>query len=65
MKSDIGYEIDLANGANRDNSNARDNMQLNYDKERYLFILPYINDNDKVTEKKIIFKFNGKYFARK
>lgn len=65
MKSDIGYEIDLANNANRDNSEARDNMQLKYDKEKKLIILPYINDNDKVTEEKIIYRFNGKYFVRK
>lgn len=65
MKSDIGYEIDLANNANRENGNARDNMQLDYDREKNLIILPFINDNDKVTEKKIRYKFNGKYFARK
>lgn len=65
MKSEMGYEIDLANNANRSNEHARDNMRLDYDRGRRLIILPFIDDNDKVTPKKIMYKFNGRYFVRK
>lgn len=65
IKSYIDYEIDLSNEANRNNDNARDNMHLDYDKKKNLIILPFLDENYKVTEKKIIYKFNGIYFEIK
>ena len=39
------------------------NMKLDYDKERKQIIIPFIDENDKITNKKIIYQFDGNYFV--
>ena len=63
--SNIGYGIDLASQWNRKNEKARDWMKLEYDKNIQMIIMPYFDENDKITSRKIKYIFNGKEFVKK
>lgn len=58
------YEIDLANGANRKQSKARENMELTYDSENNRFSIPFITKKGKITSKRVVYSFNGLFFKR-
>jgi hypothetical protein len=65
MQHSVGYEVDLSSSVNRDLADARDNMKMEYDKERDAILLALLSEDGKVTSKKIRYTFNGRFFERK
>lgn len=71
MQNCIGYEMDFSNEANRNNTYFSDRNlsdfdydSINYDKKTNTIILPLLDENGKLTVKKIKYQFNGVYFEK-
>jgi len=61
IKSEVGYEIDLHHA---DISENLKKMYPEYDTHNQIIILPLVDENGRVTEKKIKYKFNGSIFQK-
>src|ERR1035437_1332044 len=62
LKNELGYEVDLTTAANRDREVP--DYSISYDKSKKIITIPLILEDGKVTEKKIMYKFNGQYFEK-
>jgi hypothetical protein len=63
LRSELGYEIDLTASSNI-SGNVPD-FSIIYDKENKTISFPVILKDFKITDKRIIYLFKGKYFERK
>ena len=61
MKNEVGYEIDLHY---TDISEDLMKMYPEYDTHKQIIILPLVDENGRITEKKINYKFNGSLFQK-
>ncbi|TGD56732.1 hypothetical protein [Flavobacterium humi] len=67
LKNTLGYDIDLSSSSNRDRTDGiegRDYMTMVYDKKTKTIIIPLLNEDGKITKKKIRYQFTGKYFEK-
>lgn len=71
LMNTLYYEIDLTNEANRNdtyfddhNLSVFDYIGMEYDKKTKTIILALLDENEKVTTKKIKYRFNGTYFEK-
>lgn len=62
IKNQLGYEIDLTASSNRDNDIKNYNIQ--YDPKNKIISIPLIQEDSKITAKKIRYQFKGKYFEK-
>jgi hypothetical protein len=62
LKSEMGFEIDLAIPSNR-KSEVPD-FSIIYDGKNKTLSIPVILEDSKITKKRIVYHFNGKYFER-
>lgn len=62
MNSSLGYEVDFSAGANR----AKDfpNLDIQYSQKDKVISFPLIRENDGITDRKIQYKFTGKFFEK-
>jgi hypothetical protein len=63
VKHSIGYDLDFSSSVN-DNLNQNIETSIVFDKAKKQFSFPVIADNGRITNKKIVYKFTGKYFER-
>ena len=67
IKNTLGYEVDLSSSSNRnrkDGVEIRDYINLIYDKKNRTIKIPLINEDGKITKKKITYTFKGEYFEK-
>jgi hypothetical protein len=62
LSNELGFEVDLTASGNND-GNVPD-FSIIYDKVHKSISIPIILSDSKITDKRIIYKFNGKYFER-
>jgi hypothetical protein len=62
LKSEMGFEIDLTASSNREN--AVPDYSIIYDQKNKTMSIPVILEDSKITKKRIVYHFNGKYFER-
>lgn len=62
FSNNVGYEIDL----NRDKSNQQDmpDYKIHYDPSKKQISIPVILQSGAITNKRIIYQFNGRYFEK-
>ncbi len=61
IKNEVGYEIDMHHA---DISEDHNKMYPAYDTHKQIIILPLVDENGRVTDKKINYKFNGSLFQK-
>jgi hypothetical protein len=65
IKNTLGYEIDLSSSSNdNQREDIRDFMNMEYDKKTNTIIIPLLNENGRITTKKIKYQFKGEYFEK-
>lgn len=65
IKNTLGYEIDLSGTANdNQREDIRDYMNIEYDKKTNTIVIPLLNENGRITTKKIKYQFKGEYFEK-
>ncbi|HWB28508.1 MAG TPA: hypothetical protein VG738_23710 [Chitinophagaceae bacterium] len=62
IRNELGYEVDLSSSANRDRD--APDFSIEYDSLAKIISIPVILDNNKVTSRRIKYKFTGKYFEK-
>lgn len=67
LKNTLGYDVDLSSSSNSDRTDGvegRDYMGMVYDKKTKTISIPLINEDGKITKKKIRYQFTGTYFEK-
>lgn len=65
VKNTLRYDIDLSSTSNQNNrEDIRDFMNLEYDRKTNTIIIPLLNEDGKITTKKIKYQFKGEYFEK-
>lgn len=65
IKNTLGYDIDLSSNSNdNQREDIRDFMNMEYDKKTNTIIIPLLNENGRITTKKIKYQFKGEYFEK-
>lgn len=63
MRNELGYEVDLQTAAISHSEYPNlELMYIKYDDKKQIIYIPLIDENGRVTKKKIKYKFNGRYF---
>lgn len=62
IRNQLGYEVDLTAAANRNQEIT--GYEIEYDAKNKIISIPLIQENSKVTNKKIRYQFKGKYFEK-
>ena len=64
LQNELSCDIDFSAEINRHTNVDRDLFWIKYDQKLKRIYLPLITGNGKLTSKKIIYQFNGKYFVK-
>lgn len=64
LHNELSYEVDWSSGSNRNSTLDRDIANADYDAKNNIISIPLIQEDEKVTTKKIRYKFNGQYFVK-
>lgn len=65
IKNELGYDLDLASGVNRDDPSIdRSMIGINYNAATKTISFPLIAEDGKITSRRINYRFNGKYFVK-
>jgi hypothetical protein len=64
IRNELQYDIDFSSSANADNPLRREEAWIRYDAKRKIIAIPVIDENGRLTAKKIRYHFTGKYFEK-
>lgn len=64
IRNELAYEIDLSSSVNRGPDVEREWTKIQYDAKSKTIAIPLIQEDGKVTPKKIRYQFNGTYFVK-
>jgi hypothetical protein len=64
ITSGLSYDMDMAATTNLSNEVAWENMETIFDSKKNEILVPVILDNKRITTRKIVYRFTGKYFER-
>lgn len=64
IRNELGYDMDFSNSANRNKTRNDINYSAAYDPAKKTITIPLIDGNDKLTTKKIRYRFDGQYFVK-
>ncbi|CAM3353221.1 hypothetical protein FLLO111716_05835 [Flavobacterium longum] len=64
IRNELSYEIDFSASPNRDNPINREEAWLQYDAKSHTICIPLIQENGRLTRKKIRYRFTGTYFEK-
>ena len=63
IQNSLGYEIDLSATANR-TADIQNNYEIEYNKATKTISIPLVQEDYKITDKRIRYRFTGKYFEK-
>ena len=64
IRNELSYEIDFSASANLGNPVDREEAWLQYDAKSHTISIPLIQENGRLTKKKIRYRFTGTYFEK-
>lgn len=64
IRNELSYEIDFSGSANLGNPIDREEAWLQYDAKSHTISIPLIQENGRLTKKKIRYRFTGTYFEK-
>ena len=64
IRNELSYEVDFSASANRGNPINREEAWLQYDAKSHTISIPLIQENGRLTSKKIRYRFTGTYFEK-
>ena len=64
LHNELSYEVDWSETSNRESTLDRNVDSPSYDAKNNIISIPLIQEDGKVTTKRIRYKFNGQYFVK-
>jgi hypothetical protein len=64
IRNELGYEMDFSTTSNRNIIRTDINYSTEYDPAKKIITIPLIEEDGKLTARKIRYRFDGKYFVR-
>jgi len=64
IRNELQYSVDFSASVNRNSDIPRETAWIEYDKATKTISIPLIAEDDKITTKKIRYRFNGTYFEK-
>jgi hypothetical protein len=64
IRNELGYEMDFSSSANKNTTRTDINYSTEYDPAKKIITIPLIEEDGKLTTRKIRYRFNGKYFVK-
>jgi hypothetical protein len=64
IRNELGYEMDFSTSSNKNTTRGDINYSTEYDPATKIITIPLIDEDGKLTTRKIRYRFDGKYFVK-